>query len=543
GSDDSHHTANNLIYAPDGNIYYQRGIFILENVETPYRRSEESGTPGLYRFNPRTFDFSFMVENTPNPHGISIDRWGNPLITDGTSGRAFQVYYKRTVTASSDTNEFDKRPLFEQTIRPITSNQILSSQHFPDKYENNFLIYNVIGFQGIKRYQLEYKNLGVVEGKEAGNLVYTGNDPTFRPSSEATPRVVPPGYTGDPNFRPSDGVIGPDGALYFGDWHNPVITHSPYNLRDINRDQAHGRIYRITAKNRPLQEPVSIYGEPIEKLLELFRSPVDGIRHSVRVELSGRRTDEVIDKAQKWAQTLDPQNIDDALPMLEILWLHQQHNVVNRDLLTTVLKSPEEKARIAAQKVAWFWSDRESHQRGGASSDISGMQFRTYYEKFWDSSDSSAVEIMTDEAEPPNQKAPSQNTDSKRKLMLQNESLAELTIVAELMDFDVSEFTVKAGQQVELTLDNKDLMEHNIVIVEPGAADEVASLAIKLGDDGPAKQYLPESQKILVASEMLEGKTKETLTFKAPNQPGEYQFVCTFPGHAAVMRGIMRVVP
>ncbi len=543
GSDDTHHTANNLIYAPDGNIYYQRGIFILENVETPYRRSEESGTPGLYRFNPRTFDFSFMVENTPNAHGISIDRWGNPLITDGTSGKAFQVYYKRTVTASSDTNEFDKRPLFNPTIRPITSNQILSSEHFSDKYQNNFLIYNVIGFQGIKRYQLEYKPLGVVEGREAGDLVYTGNDPTFRPSSEATPRTVPEGYTGDPNFRPSDGVIGADGALYFGDWYNPVITHSPYNLRDINRDQSHGRIYRITAKNRPLQKPVSIHGEPVEKLLELFRSPVDGIRHGVRVELSGRDTEEVIEKAKKWAETLDPQKIEDTLPMLEILWLHQQHNVINRDLLTMVLKSPEEKARIAAQKVAWFWSDRNSHQRGGSSSDISGMQFRTYYEKFWDKSDSTEVDDPQVHSGTQNHASPAQKPTGKATLELQNEPVAILTIVAAQMAFDISEFTVKANQKVELTLDNTDLMEHNLLIVQPGAADEMASMAIELGEKGPDKQYIPESPKILEATKMLAGKTKETLKFNAPGKSGNYQFVCTFPGHAPVMRGIMKVVP
>ncbi|GAA5225354.1 hypothetical protein GCM10025777_59850 [Membranihabitans marinus] len=383
GSDDTHHTANNLIFGPDGNIYYQRGIFILENIETPYRDSEESGSPGLYRFNPRTYDFSFVVENTPNSHGISFDQWGNIFITDGTSGRAFQVYHKRTVTANSDLSEFDKRPLFKQTVRPVTSNQILTSAHFPDKYQNNFLVYNVIGFQGIKRYRLDYKEDGVVEGVEVGDLLYTGNDPTFRPNSEAKPRVLPPGYTGDPNFRPTDGVIGQDGALYFGDWQNPVITHSPYNLRDISRDKKHGRIYRITAKNRPLATPIPIYDQPVEDLLELFKNPIDAVKHQVRIELSGRDTDEVISKAQAWANTLDPSSREDALPLLEVLWLHQQHNVVNRNLLVDLLKSPEQRVRIAAQTVAWFWSDRPTHKRGSADSTVSGMQFRTFYEKYW----------------------------------------------------------------------------------------------------------------------------------------------------------------
>src|SRR5699024_9163085 len=146
--------------------------------------------PGLYRFNPRTFEYSFVVENTPNPHGISFDKWGDQYITDGTSGRAFQVYYERKVTSRTDSAKFAKRPLFKQTVRPVTANQILSSSHIPEKYNNNFLVYNVIGFQGIKRYRLDYKGEGVVEGTEVGDLLFTGDDPTFTPHSEAKPRVI-----------------------------------------------------------------------------------------------------------------------------------------------------------------------------------------------------------------------------------------------------------------------------------------------------------------------------------------------------------------
>src|SRR5690606_24789232 len=185
-------------------------------------------------------------------------------------------------------------------------------------------------YQGIKRYRLDYKPGGVIEGVEAGNLLFTGNDPNFEPNSEAAPRVIPENYTGDPNFRPSDGVIGADGALYFSDWQNAIITHSPYNLRDASRDQSHGRVYRVTAKNRPLQQPVSVYGEPIEHLLELFKHPVDVVRHKVRIDLSGRDTEEVIQKAKKWASELDSKVKENALPLLEILCLHKQHNVPNR---------------------------------------------------------------------------------------------------------------------------------------------------------------------------------------------------------------------
>ena len=542
GSDDTHHTANNLIYGPDGNIYYQRGIFILENIETPWRASDESGTPGLYRFNPRTFDFSFVVENTPNAHGIAFDKWGNQFITDGTTGKAFHVYQNRKVTSTSDVSVFDKRPLFTPTVRPVTANQLLSSPHFPKEYDNNFLVYNVIGFQGIKRYKLEYLSEGVIEGKEAGNLLFTGNDPTFKPNSEASPRVVPKGWTGDPNFRPTDGVVGFDGALYFSDWQNAVITHSPYNLRDISRDREHGRIYRITAKNRPLMDPVKVDEQPVEDLLELFRHPADGIRHTVRIELSERNTDEVIRKAQEWAGKLDPKKTEDVVPLLEVLWLHQQHNVQNRELLVQMLKSPVEQARIAAQKVAWFWSDRETHREGGKDSKISGMQFRTYYEKFWTDHDSvAAAKVAQASNKPDEKKTVAEKKADPKRLDLRDMSVASFKMEASLMKFNIEEFTVRAGQKIELNLDNKDLMQHNLLIVQPGAADEVAQEAIALGAEGQAKHWVPDNKKILFASKLLDANKSEVLKFTAPSTPGDYQFVCTFPGHAPVMRGIMRV--
>jgi len=542
GSDDTHHSANNLIFAPDGNIYYQRGIFILENVETPYRKSEESGTPGLYRFNPRTFEYSFVVENTPNSHGTSIDKWGNMIISDATSGRTFQVYHDRKVTSTTDVSTFEKRPLFAQTVRPITANMIMSSTHFPEKYWNSFMLMNVIGYQGFKRYNLVYKKEGVMEGIETENFLYTGNDPKFTPNSEASPRVLPVTYTGDPNFRPTDAVVGPDGALYFSDWQNAVITHSPYNLRDASRDQKHGRVYRVTAKNRPLVTPAKIAGEPVENLLELFRSKEDEVRHRVRVELSGRNTEEVIQKAQEWVAKLDVNKKEDILPMLEILWVHQQHNVKNNSLLRVMLQAPEEQARIAAQKVAWFWSDRNSHFSGGTDNKISGMQFRTYYESFWPHPDSVAVDHSAHHMEAQTAAptpAPAGNFD--KKLDLTKEPVAKLTVEAIQLRFNVAEFSVKAGQQVELTLDNIDLMPHNLLIVTPGAADEVAQQAMEMGENGEKQNYTPKNKKILFASKLIGPKVKEVMKFEAPKQPGDYQFVCTFPGHGPTMRGVMKV--
>src|SRR5204863_7594731 len=99
----------------------------------------------------------------------------------------------------------------------------------------------------------------------------------------------------DPNFRPSDLRTGPDGALYFIDWHNPIIGRMQHNLRDPSRDHLHGRIYRVTAEDRPLSQPPRIDGAPIETLLKNLEHPEDRVRHRTRIEMSRRPTADVSD--------------------------------------------------------------------------------------------------------------------------------------------------------------------------------------------------------------------------------------------------------
>lgn len=526
-ADDTHHAANNLVFGPDGYIYYQRGIFILENVETPWRAPAESGTTGLYRFNPRTFDYSFVVENSPNPHGISFDPWGNLFITDGTTGKAFHVYHELVPSEGQLRDVWSKRPLVPTTVRPVTASLYFSSPHFPEAYQNNFLILNTIGYQGIKRYRLNYHDDGRIDGEEIENFLFTGTDPTFHPNSEATPREVPPDYRGDPNFRPSDAVVGLDGALYFADWHNPVITHSPYNLRDASRDSRHGRIYRVTAKGRPLLEPVRIYGESIEHLLGLLRHPADSVRHQVRVELSGRDTAEVIAKTQAWAATLDPAKPEDALPLLEALWLHQQHGVPDAALLEKARAIPDPRAKPALEKIAWHWSGRPTYFTGGTGKEM-GMEFRTGYEAYW-----IKLRGLSEQPAPPRR--------TVKSLDLRGEEVAKVTIRAAVLKFDIESFTVRPGQAVELTLENADIMPHNLLIVAPGTIEEVAKAALALGVEGWGKHYVPDRPDVLHATKLVDASKQEALKFTAPEQPGDYPYVCTFPGHAYVMRGVMKV--
>jgi putative heme-binding domain-containing protein len=152
--------------------------------------------------------------------------------------------------------------------------------------------------------------------------------------------------------------IGPDGALYFLDWHNPLIGHMQHSIRDPSRDRSHGRVYRLVCRDRPLSQPPKIAGQSLDDLFDLLRQPEDRVRYRVRIELGGRDSDQVTAAARNWIKRLDPTDPDHEHHLLEALWIHQSHNVVNRELLERLLESPDFHARAAATRVLCEWRDR-----------------------------------------------------------------------------------------------------------------------------------------------------------------------------------------
>ncbi len=290
---------------------------------------------GFYRFDPRTWKADAHIRYAIiNPHGHVFDHWGQEFVTDGTTnvnyyGTAFSGYaaYPRKHPAMDS--------LFKQNTRPSAGTEIISSRHFPDDMQGDFLITNVIGFQGILHYKLKQQGSGFVG--EIAEPILTSSDA---------------------NFRPVDQEFGPDGALYFLDWQNPIIGHLQHNLRDPSRGRTHGRVYRVTAADRPLAPLAKIAGQPIEALLDLLRDPDYRVRYRTRIELSGRKSDDVAAAITRWTANLDSQDPQYAHHLLEALWVDQHHNIVNVELLERVLASPQPRARALALRVLGDWHDR-----------------------------------------------------------------------------------------------------------------------------------------------------------------------------------------
>jgi putative heme-binding domain-containing protein len=332
---DTHHTSNSFALDPGGAVYFQEGTFHHTQVETPWGPPVRNANAGVYRFEPRTFKFdAYVTFGFANPHGHVFDRWGQDVVVDGTGA---QVYHAALFSGHLDYPQKHHTPpqVYKQRTRPCPGVEILSSRHFPESMQGDLLVPNVIGFQGILRYTFH---------DDGASFGATEQEPILSST--------------DPNFRPSDLKIGPDGAIYFLDWHNPIIGHMQHNLRDPSRDREHGRIYRVTYNGRPLLKSPKIAGEPIEKVLDVLKEPEDRVRYRARIELANRDTADVMRETDRWLATLDKSDANYEHNRLEALWLHQSHNVVDDELLRQVLHSPDFHARAGATRVLCYWRDR-----------------------------------------------------------------------------------------------------------------------------------------------------------------------------------------
>jgi putative heme-binding domain-containing protein len=334
-SADTHHTANSFALDPGGALYFQEGTFHHTQVETPYGPPRRNANAGVFRYEPRTQKFDvYVTYGFANPHGHVFDRWGQDIVMDGTGSNP---YHGALFSGHLEFPHKHAHPpqVYKPWTRPCPGIETLSSRHFPKENQGNLLVANVIGFQGILQYKISDQGASFA-GKETTPILSST----------------------DPNFRPSDLKIGPDGAIYFLDWQNPIIGHMQHNLRDPSRDRTHGRIYKVTYEGRKLLKPAKIAGQPIQNLLELLKEPEDRVRYRGRIELGGRDSDQVVAAAKKWAADLDRKDPQYEHNLLEALWVHQYHNVVNGDLLKRLLGAKDFRARAAAARVLCYWADR-----------------------------------------------------------------------------------------------------------------------------------------------------------------------------------------
>lgn len=332
-SHDTHHAISAYCADASGAMILCEGRFLHSQVETPYgpRRMTDGG---FWRFDPRSWRIERHAQtDVSNPWGVAFDEWGQDFLSDASGGANFyglplQVKIPHGMEVRQEGQFTTHR------VRPTSGTEFVSSRHFPDEVQGDFLINNTIGFLGTKQHTVRDDGAGFT-GELRWDLIRSD----------------------DPNYRPVDLEFAPDGSLYIVDWHNALIGHMQHSARDPNRDVDHGRVYRVTYPSRELVDPPKIAGAPVQQLLENLKLHEYRARYRTRRELRGRDAAEVLPAVKEWAAGLENDELYDR-NLLEAMWVTWGAGQIDEDLLKQCLTSENYKVRAAGFRTLRYEADR-----------------------------------------------------------------------------------------------------------------------------------------------------------------------------------------
>ena len=326
-SHDTHHSIGAFTTDASGAIYMCEGLFLHSQVETPYGAVRGTGA-AIFRFDPNSFRLERYVQSRfANPWGIGFDEWGQFFIADASGG---QHWYGLPISAKvpHGYNINRNKAFVPRRARPTAGAEFIYSRHFPDEMQGDWAVNNSIGLLGTTTWKIHEDGAGF-GGKIRGDLIESS----------------------DPNFRPVDLELAPDGSLYIVDWHNALIGHMQHNARDPNRDHDHGRIYRVTHKERPLVPIANVAGAGIPELLDNLKLPEYRTRHRSLRELRSHPQSDVMPALESWVSSLDADDPRHDHHLLQALWAAWGQNDIPPTLLDRVLTAPSHQARAAAVQV------------------------------------------------------------------------------------------------------------------------------------------------------------------------------------------------
>ncbi len=329
GTEDTHHTVHTLRWGMDGQLYFNQSIYIRTDTETPLGVTRlRSG--GVLQLRPPTMELETFLLGFCNTWGHAFDRFGQSFTTDGCGGQgvSFGIRGAQYLTYAKMRREL--RSISPGAYPKFCGLDLVRSPHFPDDLQDSAITCDFRAHR-IVRFGIEEQGSGYVT-KEMPDLMRTTNV----------------------TFRPIDVKFGPDGALYIADWSNPIIQHGEVDFRDPRRDHEHGRIWRVTAKGRPLVKKENLVDARNERLFDNLLSENEWTRTQSRRVLTERGQNIKGDLA-KWTAK---QSSDKAL--LEALWMYQSIDLVEADLLKRVLAAKDGRIRAGAVRVLSFWHTRMS---------------------------------------------------------------------------------------------------------------------------------------------------------------------------------------
>ncbi len=329
GNADVHHMIHGLRWAPWGDLHFTQSIYINSFVETPWGNRRLNGS-GIWRFRPETGQLDPLAVGMVNPWGYALNSWGQGFGTDGAGGAGPHYVFPGAAFPTA-VGVHRVLPGLVPGKPKNTGAEFVSGRHMPERLLGS-LLGNDFRANRTVRYEL----------KESGSGYTAEEVETVLESKHRS-------------FRPVDIKMGPEGAIYVVDWYNAIIDHGEVDFHHPLRDKAHGRIWRLTAKGRPLVERPKIHGAPIPDLLNLLKAPEQYTRTQANRELATRPSQELAKQVLEWVAALDTRHHEYEQHRLEALWVLMAQRIEPPALVEDILRSPDHHARAAAVRAVSNW--------------------------------------------------------------------------------------------------------------------------------------------------------------------------------------------
>ena len=335
GTEDTHHIVHTLYWGMDGQLYFDQSIYIHSHIETPHG-VERLNSGGIWHLRPPTMELGVYLRGFCNPWGHQFDAFGQSFVTDGAGSQGISYGIPGATYFTYAGMRRELKSVSEGSYPKFAALEIIQSKQFPDDWQGNAITCDFRAHR-VVRFAIEEKGSAYAT-REMPDLIRTTNV----------------------TFRPIDLKLGPDGALYIADWSNPIIQHGEVDFRDPRRDHEHGRIWRVTAKGRPLVPRPNFVKASNRELLDQLLSPNKYNQQQARRVLTERGTKITGDLA-RWTKT---QKSEDA--WLQALWMYQSIDVVEPALLEKVLNAKDGRIRAAATRVVELLASAPESADGSA---------------------------------------------------------------------------------------------------------------------------------------------------------------------------------
>ena len=336
GTGDNHQNINSFRWSLGGELWMCQGLHTHSNVETPWGtvRLHEAG---LWRFSPRRMKlegFYGSAYEPQNPWGYVFTDFGEPLVIAGNNSSSI---YPVPGLVANHRHEPPKLIWKNGQGRKSSGGEIVGTTHFPSDWQGLLILGGYIN-NAVWALQINDDGAG---------FALEDRPPLIRSSHRS--------------FRPVDAKFGPDGALYLCDWYNPIIGHYQASFRHPDRDKMHGRIWRVTAKGRPLTPRPPLVKASAMELLGYLKSSDRWTRQQARRVLSDRPTPEVVAALERWTAhpTASGQAMEQLgdLPLVEALGLYRAHETPAPKLLERLCHAQNPNARAFAASTIGAWAE------------------------------------------------------------------------------------------------------------------------------------------------------------------------------------------